>query len=76
MRNVDVAKLLSRRAWLKRAERDLASRVERQISLLESAVRAHLSDPLYQRLWSAHSGVRRELQQVDETLAPLFESAA
>jgi hypothetical protein len=69
----DIAELLSRRERLKRAERDLEGRVATQVTALEQDGGWYLSDPLYQRLWTALVRVRYDLRRVEESLAPRFQ---
>ena len=66
--------LTSRRAWHKRAEADLAERLER-IFVAQGGV-PHPSDPLYQRMWYALDRVKAELSQVDAALEQRTRSAA
>jgi hypothetical protein len=73
MKIIGVAKLPNRRAWLEEVARDLAHRTERRIA--EFGAAWHASNPLYQRLWSALTRVRRELSQVEDTVALRRERA-
>ena len=69
-----VEQLRSRRAWLKRAEADLAERLER--SFVAHGGIPHSSDPLYQRMWYALDRVKTQLSQLDAALAQRARQAA
>jgi len=66
--------LTRRRAWLKRAEADLAERLERTFVAHGGIPRP--SDPLYQRMWYALDRVKIELSQLDAALAQRTRSGA
>ena len=69
-----IDELLSRRAWLKRAETELFERLEQRF-VAHGGVR-HVNDPLYQRMWYARKRVRSELSRVDAAIELRINQAA